>query len=265
MIEKIGHVRNPLTIIAIFAGIAEVSGTITLPFLKENIQSTYIWFLMGFPSALVAIFFLVLILKREVLYAPSDYRNEETFYRFFQPSDKSLLDKIDEESKDSEINGKEAPSRTLPDEKPQAIIARRDFQAKSLLAEELVISKLSKNLKITFKRNVSPIDNKEFYFDAVAQTSDRIYLVEVKYIRNLSSLRHRINVFYDVCAFYQTLPDPIKPKFEFIFALVIEADELHPLPFSEVDKTIQEIAQKFDYKTRIMLCNFKELVEEKSI
>ena len=38
MVEKISPVKNPLTIIAIFAGIAEISGTIILPFLVKDLQ-----------------------------------------------------------------------------------------------------------------------------------------------------------------------------------------------------------------------------------
>jgi hypothetical protein len=36
MVEKIRTIKNPLTIIAIFAGIAEINGTVTLTFLSKN-------------------------------------------------------------------------------------------------------------------------------------------------------------------------------------------------------------------------------------
>ena len=82
MIEKIGPVKNPLTIIAIFAGIAEVSGTVVLPFLSEGNQSVFIWFLMFFPAILVGLFFLTLNFNHKVLYAPSDYSDEANFMKF---------------------------------------------------------------------------------------------------------------------------------------------------------------------------------------
>ena len=50
MTEKINHVKNPLTIIAIFAGIAEVSGTIITPFIDKELQGIFIYFLIGFPT-----------------------------------------------------------------------------------------------------------------------------------------------------------------------------------------------------------------------
>lgn len=79
MLEKVAHIKNPLTVIAIFAGIAEISGTIVLPFISEQNQSTYIWFLMLFPIYLVGTFFRTLNRDHTVLYAPSDYKDENNF------------------------------------------------------------------------------------------------------------------------------------------------------------------------------------------
>jgi hypothetical protein len=95
-IGKIGPVKNPLTIIAMFAGIAEVSGTVVLPFINADIQSTYVWFLIAFPFYLVTLFFGILCFKSVVLYAPSDYDDPNAFERMNK--DKRLV-KDYEESK----------------------------------------------------------------------------------------------------------------------------------------------------------------------
>jgi hypothetical protein len=79
MLEKIKGVSNPLTIIAIFAGITEVGGTIVLPFLSATNQAQYMWFLILFPAALVLLFFGTLNFNHRVLYAPSDYREDSSF------------------------------------------------------------------------------------------------------------------------------------------------------------------------------------------
>lgn len=73
------HVSNPLTVIAIFAAIAEVSGTVVLPFVSEANQGSFLWFLVIFPTALVLLFFLTLNFNHRVLYAPSDYREDSSF------------------------------------------------------------------------------------------------------------------------------------------------------------------------------------------
>nr|WP_314615133.1 hypothetical protein [uncultured Pseudomonas sp.] len=60
----------PLTIIAIFAGIIESSALATLPFLSDESQNLYTWFLVGFPFFLTALFFLTLNFNYKSLYKP---------------------------------------------------------------------------------------------------------------------------------------------------------------------------------------------------
>jgi len=50
-----------------------------LPSLTDYNQGIFIWFLMGFPSILVGLFFLILNWNHTVLYAPSDYKDDKTF------------------------------------------------------------------------------------------------------------------------------------------------------------------------------------------
>ncbi len=79
MIEKIKGVGNPLTIIAIFAALSEVMGTISLGLIDKSLQPTFIWFIILFPSVLVVLFFLTLNFNTRSIYAPSDFRNEDIF------------------------------------------------------------------------------------------------------------------------------------------------------------------------------------------
>ena len=68
--------KSPLTIIAIFAGIIEASALASLPFLGEDSQSIYTWFLVGFPPFLTLLFFLTLNFNTKSLYGPDEYANE---------------------------------------------------------------------------------------------------------------------------------------------------------------------------------------------
>jgi tetratricopeptide (TPR) repeat protein len=79
MIEKIRTISNPLTIIAIFSALAEVAGTVTVSLISPEVQGTFIWFVMLFPVTIVAMFFLTLNFNPKVLYAPSDFKDEENF------------------------------------------------------------------------------------------------------------------------------------------------------------------------------------------
>lgn len=62
--------KSPLTIIAIFAGIIEASALASLPFLSEDSQSIYTWFLVGFPFFLTVLFFLTLNFNNKTLFTP---------------------------------------------------------------------------------------------------------------------------------------------------------------------------------------------------
>ncbi len=96
MLDKFKKVSNPLTIIAIFAGITEISGTAVLPFISDANQATYLIFLIGFPVLLVTAFFLTLNFNNRVLYAPSDFSDESNFVR--------LIDlKIEKETRELDL------------------------------------------------------------------------------------------------------------------------------------------------------------------
>lgn len=64
--------KSPLTIIAIFAGIIEASALASLPFLGEDSQEIYTWFLVGFPPFLTLLFFLTLNFNTRSLYIPDN-------------------------------------------------------------------------------------------------------------------------------------------------------------------------------------------------
>lgn len=81
MLENIKKVDNPLTVIAIFAAIAEIAMSVSSPFLKAEVQAIFVWFQMGFPLLLVVAFFLTLNFNHKVLYAPSDYRDDKSFFQ----------------------------------------------------------------------------------------------------------------------------------------------------------------------------------------
>ena len=116
MIENIKRVGNPLTIIAVFAGLAEISGTIVLPLLEKDSQYLYIWFLMTFPTVLVVLFFLTLNFNHKVLYAPSDYSNEDNFVKTFDlnKNEEKVIKKSIQLINDTEIYEPEINYENVP-------------------------------------------------------------------------------------------------------------------------------------------------------
>ena len=79
MLESIKRVSNPLTIVAIFAGLAEISGTVALGLVEKNLQFQFIWFVMLFPVFLVLLFFITLNFNHRVFYSPGDFSDEANF------------------------------------------------------------------------------------------------------------------------------------------------------------------------------------------
>lgn len=103
MDNKLTSVKNPLTVIAIFAGIAEISGTAVLPLIAPDNQALYIWFLMLFPFALISLFFLTLNFNHRVLYAPSDFRDEDNFVNILKKSTYSEVLEYKEKETDAVV------------------------------------------------------------------------------------------------------------------------------------------------------------------
>ncbi|MFC3230387.1 hypothetical protein ACFOGJ_24270 [Marinibaculum pumilum] len=115
MIEKVGHVSNPLTVIAIFAAISEISLVGGMTVVAPELQRTYIWFVMIFPTILVVAFFGVLVWNRRVLYAPSDFRDDTAFIDLIQGQSREFVSQVDEaiqllKSTTTELNGTIAES-----------------------------------------------------------------------------------------------------------------------------------------------------------
>lgn len=72
-------VSNPLTMISVFASVAEGAGAAVLPFIDKSLHGTFIWFLIGFPVLLIILFFATLNFNNIRLYAPNDYDSDAAF------------------------------------------------------------------------------------------------------------------------------------------------------------------------------------------
>jgi len=79
MLKKPAYIGNPLTVIGVFASITEVAATVLASLGSEPLQIIMVWFIVLFPTALCAAFFLTLNLNPKVLYAPRDFRRDQHF------------------------------------------------------------------------------------------------------------------------------------------------------------------------------------------
>lgn len=183
MIEKIGHVRNPLSIIAIFAGLAEVSGTVVLPFIAPPIQEKFVYFLMFFPSILVVLFFITLHRRPQALYGPSDWTDQKLFANMLMSA--SVAEVAQKEVEEVEIKIEAEAPKDSSDEGEDTKIA--DIASLALkqnvdpsvrrLVEEKVLRTLSHRYD-NLRRDVK-IAPSNYVFDGVAQNGNVITVFEV--------------------------------------------------------------------------------------
>jgi hypothetical protein len=271
MVEKIGHIKNPLTVIAIFAALAEVSGTVVLPFLNSTTQELYVWFLMGFPLFLVAIFFFVLYTKNHVLYAPSDYKDEQTFKDIFVGAASAKVDKIFSEVEQPVPEAIEeatpsAPSSTkniaVSPPAPSSEAFTRSFRGDGLLAEELVLAKFAKELGMRFQRNVALKGQPKLVFDGVSTSDKKAVVVEVRFTRAGLFPNDVIKEYFDRANnFANALPDNLKGNVEFIYVVVSDREDR----MDRIEKTLERIREQslqYPFRTSVQFFKLQDLEHE---
>lgn len=192
--EKGSHalVRNPLTVISIFAGLAEVSATVALPQLSAGAQELFIWFVMLFPALLVLLFFLTLWTRHHVLYAPSDFVDESNFMRNWVPSTARVEEKEDLSVEvATEEQALPAPPAKGEDNSADQASAREAIAQlnasrarEGRWAEDVVIRRMSQKLGLKFVRDVELRGRSDIRYDAIAESPSGPVMVEVRLLSN---------------------------------------------------------------------------------
>jgi len=81
--------KNPLGIISLFVFFIEAIATVSL---NIAIDTEYIghivWFIILFPTLIVILFFITLWIKRESLYSPMEFRDDDSFLGLLQKVDR---------------------------------------------------------------------------------------------------------------------------------------------------------------------------------
>jgi hypothetical protein len=291
MLEKVSHVRNPLTVIAVFATLAEVSGTVVLPLIAEPTQSRFVWFLMIFPTLLVSLFFGTLVYKPAALYAPSDYKDEGNFNKnLIQPGSRDARrQKLDEEiadlpSEEPKPQADPAPNHippanddignipalgenenagTVPVNSGKPSMERVDefVHVRNLVViESSFIDDLSQKYGLAFATNVRVGNGDVALFDAAAYDGSRLLVAEIKY-SNASSYPTEIvdDVLNRAKRLHSTLSIEYAKSFEFIFAIAVGEDAL---AYSHVlSRKIQRKALGLSFPVHIEIRPIKDLLQ----
>jgi hypothetical protein len=267
MIENIKGVQNPLTIIAIFAGLAEISGTGILPFIREVNQGTYIWFLMIFPVFLVFLFFLTLNFNPKVLYSPSDFRDESNYMRIFEHSSTAQkLQKIQEEVSEESEAAKPLLSERYLESQPNATnsqakiveLMEKDPRIRYQLAENLVIDRLTMELGVQPQTDLA-LRNRSIMFDAVFQRPDGITIVEVKVFSGRTPLSLIRKMAQRILLSFQALPQDIQKNACLILAVAYDMPEEHA---GKVKLELDSIALDTGIPVEVRMYSLPDLLKE---
>ncbi|NAX48821.1 hypothetical protein CAG70_17695 [Photobacterium halotolerans] len=249
MIDKVTHVKNPLTVIAMFAGIAEISGTIVLPFVDESHQGTFIWFLMLFPAMLVGVFFATLNFNHKVLYAPSDYKDEENFLKLFGFSEPhEQYEKIREELNE-DISDKSLNSKNLK-------------LSQAILAEKLSLMSISKKMNLTFKPDVKfkTPSGRYILFDGVAIDGAYVHAFESKLFTHKSTVKNRVKkAFIQAYQLQEEWQGVDARKLIFHLYIVIDSADINEL---DIKKQVEELQANYSVRLKVEVVSLEDLKNE---
>lgn len=197
-------VRNPLGTIALF--ISLIYGTSALLLgasvgsLSELNQTILTIFVAVFPFSVLAVFGWLVSTHHKKLYGPGDYRTDEGFLQAAASAPPEQVGSKLREEATAELNEAEAPPQlpapegggvdhaVPPVRRDPTNLARRAF-----FAETLVFQEFQRQWNGTVKRNVSlDVNGSRLEVDGIVQTPDGERVVEVAVVRNLKTVRNRL-------------------------------------------------------------------------
>jgi hypothetical protein len=282
VIEHVGHIRNPLTVIAIFAGLAEVSGTIVLPFIEKSLQADFLWFLMLFPALLVVAFFATLNFNRKALYAPSDFREEKNFLALATASPEALESKLrvemDEVKRMEEVAVKHwqkqvANSPILPPIPvprsgmftPPSLSDDESRRAKVTLSEALALQIISREFKRPISQGVrlTGRSGHSIIFDGMIEEGDELHGIEVKYFLTRPDPSYTKQYFKQVQQLHDDLLELQRKTLSLIYVVVTDSE----ITQVKLLNSLRATAGRFSMSISIRVFGSSDLVEsvEKSL
>jgi len=293
MQNKVGVIKNPLSVIAIFAGIAEISGTMVLPHIAPGNQTIFIWFLMLFPFTLIILFFITLNWNYKVLYAPSDFKDEDNFVNLQQASTSEVLLKIEDdlihqENESSATSDESTHNITLntsltnlrevvdsldnkfthnkissKEERAQQseIIKRINHQriAEARLLEKHLIAKVQKDFSNTIHRDIKiESKNNKLIFDGIIQNGQSLTVFEVQRI-NLNTFKgsYLSRLMDNYKSFYSGLTELEKHRFSLVF--IVATDDT----ISEIKTQLERLFSTIDFNYETKFYSIDSLTDEK--
>ncbi|TDW52494.1 hypothetical protein EV144_1011184 [Flavobacterium sp. 270] len=204
-----GLTKNPLGIIALFVSLIYGFACLVLSSSIANLitpeeRLPLIWFIILFPVIILLAFVLLVIFHHTKLYAPSDFRGDDSFIKVLD--NKSIYEKqldevitletapIKEEIIDLEDNLNEqnesiepiTPDLELPkiveSQNENNLMIKDDLVKIHKNAESWAVQELSLKYNIVFQSNISvSTAYGKLQLDAMGKNKETVYILEIKY------------------------------------------------------------------------------------
>jgi hypothetical protein len=270
MVQESKVIKNPLTVVGIFAGLVEICGSLVLPNISALQQGIFVWFLMGFPTLLLVLFFITLNFNHRVLYAPSDYKDEDNFVKSIFPSKpieerEKLQDELAELAKTEpavvaqvNLNTLHSPGTSTAHRILSKILSQR--KERFLAAESLAVRKLELEYGDQFQRGVTfgGLGNSKVSFDGLMQTKNTINVFEIKYVDSIQGLDSRIEkVLASAKEASRAIPTNSKASFSLTLILVLD----NGIQTTQVESALAAILQQSSIRVELRAFTYHELIE----
>jgi len=286
-------ISNPLTLIAIFAGLAESAAIGALPFLESSIQSTFVWFVMLFPALLVILFFAVLWWRSQNLYAPADYREDASYIHVHgnkqplaRPATETAQPDRAAETGEQGLpkpppEATPIPSQKLPGPTTGAVIedgpSRDVYQLQTpaptpkiaqttltvgeeVMAERLALQKLQamRGGELTSEATVS-VNGVPYRFDGVLAQGRAVNILEVIYKKNRdigSTVKKKLELFLKL----RKQMHASRERQDVTFTIAVVTRE--PEDSLAIDSMVRSYAKSFDLEVGIEIFDLRSLMSE---
>lgn len=179
--KKLSH--NPLGIIALFIwlvyAIAALVMMCSINYLYPHESLMLLLFIILFPVVILFVFFRLVTAHNEKLYAPKDYRTDDSFLKTLNIEEQiKQIDLGIEEQKEQEQEKNEAQPQ-----KAETKLSVKDLRSKYILAENLVFRILESELNVSIKKACRLGPEKDTpILDGVFFKNEHLNIIEIKLI-----------------------------------------------------------------------------------
>jgi hypothetical protein len=251
-----GLTKNPLGIIGLFISLIYGFACLVLSTSISNLQSAneripLIWFIIIFPLLILGAFIFLVVNHHEKLYAPSDFRNDDSFIETMsgkkikkkQEKEAELLNSADNsiiEIVKPEIEQREEETEKIVEPKNESI-SKIELSNRISDAEKWAVKDLELKYNIAFRTNQRLVyNNINLELDAYASNSERVIIAEIKYWNSNKAIKPLLHSLQNFILRINRFRKAFKNK-EVELILVFVFDKINDINVNKIESFLSEL------------------------